>query len=451
MSRWRLAWIPPILCCLAILIWRPIASGALQDSDTAFLLSKIRERNAPLSWFAGDWPLENHFYRPVSTLTFEFDNAIHGNAAGGYIWTNCLLVVGCILSLCWLVKELFDEPALVCIAGTAFGIWCGPWQPDWLQLRLPVCLVIGVVGLLRHGWRIDRWAPAVCVVAFLATELARPPLYSRVAGWLPGRTASVMTVFVLIALAAYARYERCTAERRLPPPSPLDPPGRTRDASRRGRTRPAWPLLVIALLATSLALGSYEQAVMLPALFVAVAYTLLWQGFRVRWKLLTPAFALLVGYLLLRHAVIPGGSSAYQKQQFRSGPGLWGDLLGYIFPGYADLNRFWISVQTGLEMLVVATPWLALFGFISNVVAYVAATRAWIVALAGWGMSLLAYLPMAWLKWFAHYEFLPYAFRAILVAGLAVLAVRLSVSAWSRPAIQSPPRLVPAPGSLPHL
>lgn len=442
--------IAPLLCCIALLCARPSASGALQDSDTAFLLSKLRERHSPLSWFAGDWPLGNHFYRPISTLAFEADNAMFGDSPDGYIFTNCLLVAGCILATFWLVSELFASPLLASVAATAFGLWNGPWQPDWLMIRGVAVAVVALGGLARHGVRVDRYGAAICVAWYLGFELSRQPLYSRVAGWIPGRTASVMALFALVALAAYARFERISAARERSDPSPLDPPGRTRGESVVASGRKPGNWLMVSAVAVLLALGSYEQAVMVPALLVAVACALRWQGFRVRWIWLAVPFSALALYLWVRSALLPAGASGYQKQQFRTGPGLWGDLGGYAFPGWNDLNSFWVSVSTGLEMLTVSAPWLALLSFCSNAVSYFNLKRIWIVALAGWGMSLIAYLPMAWLKWFAHYEFFPYAFRAILVAALVQLLGDLIVSAWSRPTLQSPRRLAPAAGSLPR-
>src|SRR5947209_6221642 len=73
MKRWGIALLAVILACVPILLSHVTTHQLLQDSDTAFLLKTVRERQAPLSWFTGDWPLGNHFYRPVSTLTFEMD------------------------------------------------------------------------------------------------------------------------------------------------------------------------------------------------------------------------------------------------------------------------------------------------------------------------------------------------------------------------------------------
>ncbi|RYG37669.1 hypothetical protein EON81_05960, partial [bacterium] len=109
MKRAWPGWLTIALCGVAVWFSRVGSASLLQDSDTAVLLAKIRERGNPLSWFAGDWPLGNHFYRPVSTLSFELDNALYGNHAEGYGATNALLAIACIAALFWMLRELTDR------------------------------------------------------------------------------------------------------------------------------------------------------------------------------------------------------------------------------------------------------------------------------------------------------------------------------------------------------
>src|SRR5690349_12884450 len=68
--------------------------------------------------------------------------------------------------------------------------------------------------LFRWSSKFMRWLLVLGATMFLCGELrGMTGLSARMIGWLPGRTASVMTVFCLIALAAYARYERTSARR----------------------------------------------------------------------------------------------------------------------------------------------------------------------------------------------------------------------------------------------
>src|SRR5579862_5644501 len=125
----RLLWlILPLLACLPILLSHCQDPALLQDSDTAYLLTAIRQRNAPFSWFVGDWPLQNHFYRPLPTLAFEIDNRLYGNDPIGYAWTNDLLCVLCVIGLFWLLAEI-SQSAIWAFAGAALlSLWtvdCG--------------------------------------------------------------------------------------------------------------------------------------------------------------------------------------------------------------------------------------------------------------------------------------------------------------------------------------
>src|SRR4051812_29278202 len=112
MKRWRV-WLVLLLAISAfVLLSHGRGPSLLQDSDTAALLRITRARQAPLSWFAGDWPLENHFYRPLPTLTFELDDRLWHHSPDGYGWTNAILCVLCIWGLFWLLREMTDSPAL---------------------------------------------------------------------------------------------------------------------------------------------------------------------------------------------------------------------------------------------------------------------------------------------------------------------------------------------------
>jgi hypothetical protein len=452
MKRWGLVWIVAILSCIPILLNRASSPELLADTDTAFLLRIINERDNPLSWFTGDWPLLNHFYRPISTLAFEFDNAVHPNDPAGFGLTNALLCVACIMLVCWVWRELTDSIPLTLGATALFGLW--HWNNlVWVApVLFWASLMIGFFGLFRHGFKVWFWLPAVAALNYLAYEAdGLQPLYFRMIAWLPGRTASVMTVFCLFAIAGYARYERLSATRLPVEPTSMDEPAGTRSSVLSTQTAKApWSWAVLSVLACALALGSYEQAVMLPAALVGVAVSLRLRRYRVRWGWQVAFWGLLVLYFVARKVFLPEGTSGYQLQQFRSGPGVWFSILAYVAPSLSSLFALYKSLDLGFALLYTTQVYSTIWNAYMDVSAFLAARRHWVLALTGFALSVLAYLPMAWLNQFDHYHYWPMAMRSLFVVVLAWGVWELCVTAVSPPATQAPPRPAPAPGSLPH-
>ncbi len=451
MKRWGIGFLAVLLACLPLFLSRASDSSLLRDSDTAYLLQTIRERQDPLAWFSGDWPLKNHFYRPISTLFFEMDNVLYGDQAWGYGLTNVLLCVACVLLLFWFLREATDSPIYATAGSLLFASWHG-WQPRWDLVCLGLSGVALAAGIRRHGTAIRGYVPALLVLAYLPVELfGRTGLHYRMVGWIPGRTASVMTVFALIAMAAYARYERTSASRLAPAaPGPLDPPATRSFTVATGPARGASLWLGLAVLASALAMGAYEQAVMLPAALLGVAVLFSWQRYQVRWGAQILFWGVLLGYLFLRWKLLPADTSGYQKQQLRDGPGVWISVLDYVMPNLSSLIALDGMVSAGPLILMTSGPYQMLLGLASNAWAFFEARRAWRFAVAGWGLSILAFLPMAWVKHFDHYEYWPMALRAMAVVALAKVALDLFLSACSPPTVQAPPRSSPAPGSLPR-
>ncbi len=220
-KRWIGALIAVVLACLAILLNRATSPDLLRDSDTHVLLDTIRQRNAPFSWFGGDWPLQNHFYRPVSTLSFELDNRLYGNNAAGYGLTNALLCIACVLLLFWFLREITDMPAFAGAGAVLFGLQHLGYERWIVEPIYWLALLTGIVGLIRHRLNIRLWLPALLVLLYCVGEISFTGGFGgKTIDWLPGRTATVMTVFALIAMATYARYERLSATRTEKPPSP---------------------------------------------------------------------------------------------------------------------------------------------------------------------------------------------------------------------------------------
>ncbi|HEY0866335.1 MAG TPA: hypothetical protein VGE01_03095, partial [Fimbriimonas sp.] len=262
----------------------------------------------------------------------------------------------------------------------------------------------------------------------------------------------VMTLFALLSLACYARYERIGAERKAPPdPGPLDPPATKSAVSERARCKHAWVWATGSVAGLWLALGSYEQAVMLPAALLGTALTMRFQRYRPRYGWQFVFWLSLAGYLYLRHALLPSEVSGYQEQQLRSGyGGIWLSLTEYILPVLGSVLSLVATASLGIAMLVTPVPWSFLYQVLQQATTFYQARRRWVFALAGWLLSILAFLPMAWLQEFDHYHYWPMALRALLVAALVLVAKDLAAIAWSRPALQAPPRPTPAPGSLPR-
>ena len=452
MKRWIGAFIAVVLSCVPIFLARSTNPSLLLDSDTGVLLQTIRQKNAPFSWFLGDWPLYNHFYRPIPTLAFELDNRLYGTNAAGYGLTNDLLCIACVLLLFWFLRELTDRPALAAGAAVLFALQHVGYQSWLVAPVMYLAILTAILGFARHRFKIRYWVPAVLVLYYSVVEIVGMDsgVGIKTVGWLPGRTATVMTVFALFAMAAYTRYERLSADRPDPSPTPMDPPA-TRNTESRPKpkgTVVVWA--VLSVIAVALALASYEQAVMVPAALLAVAVTMRMNRYRVRWGWQAAFWLMLVGYLVLRKMIIPPGASGYQLQQFRSGAGVRISLLDYILPFANGIPSFITDLDGGLLSLVGASPYLFVLSAVSNLTAFFQARRRWIFALAGYGMSIIAYLPMAWLHQFGHYHYWPMALRSLFAATLLWIAFDLAVNAWSPPTRQAPLRLDPAPGSLLH-
>lgn len=446
-----------LIAAAAILGLHSRSASLLQDSDTQVLLTRIVERGDALSWFRTDWPLENHFYRPVSTLSFVLDHALFGSNAVGYGWSAALYCALCVLALYWFARELSARPALAACAALVFALWHSPTVLSWEWFFSGLMVVAAIVGVIRHGAAIRYYLPAVLALGFIAVELngvhireAPSGLYRGVLMWLPARTATLSTLLVLVSLASYARYERRRGPRKPRPSAATDLPA-TR-TSRQESVPTGWAPLwaALSMLALVLAVGSYEQAFMLPSLLLCVTFYLHRDGYDVKWGFPVAAFALAGAMLLVRYQVVPHGLSAYQLQQARSGPTAWLAILEYGFPALASLP-LWAS-GFGIGPAFAASPQFYSFPWLvgGNLTAYIEAARSCKLAVCGWFLSLLSFLPMAFLKPFPHYHYLSMALRSIFVVALLDIVWRLCVSAASPPVLQAPPRPSPAPGSLPR-
>lgn len=444
-----------VAACIPILSNRETGPQLLRDTDTKVLLATIRRENAPFSWFVRDWPLQNHFYRPVSTLSFELDNRLYGDNAAGYGLTNAILCIGSVLALFWFLRELTDDVVLSTAGATLFALWNfqgARWLGPALAYSSWAVLALMLVPGRRPGPAIIGWLGAW----FLAGEaVGLRDLEHKVLDWLPGRTASVMTLFAILALAAYCRYEQTSASRIPPPdPVPLDAPATkgTQPARRMEKGSALWA--IASILFVALALGSYEQAIMLPACLTGVALYLRLTGLRVRWACIAFFWLALAAYIVLRGAIIGWQASGYEAQAFHSGglPSVLFALSEYVMPDFRWIWNFVQSIEWSLALLFISQFYDMLLSLASSGAAIAIISRTWKLPVLGLSLSLLAFLPMAWLNPsdFHHYHYWPMAMRSILVVAFAKALGSQIVSAASRPAIQAPRRLDPAPGSLPR-
>ena len=453
MKKWA-ATILVIGVALFVLPFRASSSALLRDSDTAVLLQTIREKNDPGLWFRGDWPLFNHFYRPISTLIFELDNRLYGDWAPGYGWTNAILVALCVAFLGWFAFELSGQRWVAVATSVTFSLWV----THRIGLLPAVIGTLGfgvlIVGAIRHFRRPLLYLPAGLALWFLADEASgMQPLWFRTVGWIPGRTATTMTVFCLIALAAYARWERLSPHTREPKTiTPVTPPA-TRSTRISEVKSAGFGWLILAVIALILALGSYEQAVMLPACLLAIGLGFRFQKYPARrgWIAFhTLAWGLLIGYVVLRHQILPAQNSAYQNQQLRFGPGVWLSLSDYVYP----FGGQWVTVRSQLELgaalLLTSFPLNWVIEALKPMAAAYATRSNWQLTFTTWTLSALAFLPMAWVQHFEHYHFWPMALRALFFVLLVPPIGREVLTAVSPRAEPAPPRSHPAPGSLPR-
>ncbi|KXK14240.1 MAG: hypothetical protein UZ18_ATM001001808 [Armatimonadetes bacterium OLB18] len=427
MKRWVASFAIAVLACAWIALQSPTSSSLLQDSDTAVLLNALEERSSPLSWFLGDWPLQNHFYRPVSTLLFEWDLALWGRDGAGFGATNTALCILSVLALFWFIRELTDSPFLAAGASLLLAnLHFARPIPFGSGLTLAAIVAAFAVVLRPENLKMSAYASLLWVFA-AATASGLSPFYGGVQAWLPGRTASSMTVFLLGAfprtLGSNASERRVSLGR--VGSSCLSALWRSRsDATNKRSSRRASSRSSPRTSGSTARgrLGRSSQA-------------------RSRWS------------ALMRFSEpnwFPSRPLAYQSQQFRSGPGVGMSLLGYAFPAGQALWLGSSSLALGWAVGFTSLPYSLALNVASNLAGLRAAVARPSVLAFGWVASLVAFLPMAWLKPFAHYDYLPTALRMLLAAGLIAAAAQATATAISRRAIPAPLRPDPAPGSLPR-
>lgn len=373
-----------------------------ENHDTRFLLLIIRKEKNPWKWFVSDWPLYNGFYRPLPTLVFELDNWLFYNDLNKYKISNWVIAVCCSFLAVWMIWEVFRNFSLAAIGGILFAGWQSglfenvPWQ-EIAALLASMLVVYGFVYRRKDIW---KWFGLAGVVFFLGRELSLElfkmefrEISYRAMAWPPGRTATVMTLFALISLAAYARFER--------------------------EKRARWGLLSLFGLTGSFM--SYEQSVVVAPAMIGVAIALHLQKVPVRWIwLVVPV--LLTGVYLFLHRMFLDWSHPYHLRAVRPWHSGVRDMSYWLFPAKRDWELIWnlLTMGVGTAALLLEVFWLSLIKVIANVLAYVNARRVWFPALFGLLTALGTYSPMAFQHPLTHYFYFPMAFLAIFVAVLLI-------------------------------
>lgn len=454
MKGTRVGILVALLLCVPILLLRATSPGLLEDSDTKFLLMKLGEYNNPWRWFTHDWPLDNHFYRPISTLIFELDWRLHPGDGRAFGMTNAILCCLSALGVFWLAVELTQSLWKSLVAQALFVSWTlGVTLPfvDYVPYAVVALVVVRI--LMQRSLRLDQVLVMLASV-YVFSLLTSPD--SKFSGdtlyWIPGRTATTMTVLCLVSLAAYVRFERLGAPRRAEPaPSATDVPA-TRSSVQRGfepKTSIGW--FVTSVVAAALAMGSYEQGVMLPFVMFGIGMLLRTQGVQARFSLQTAFWVVLFAYIVIRLQFVPIKPSGYQTQQFRDGTGVYLSLANYILPGVLSFRSLLISLSSGLVILLTGGVWGSLVTGLSNLAFWGGARADWKPSAILVFCAAVAYLPMGFLHQFGHYHFWPGAFMAILAVTVMEQFWKGLVTAVSPQALQAPQRSSRAPGSLPHL
>ncbi|MFM9873842.1 MAG: hypothetical protein ACKVQS_10305 [Fimbriimonadaceae bacterium] len=445
MKRWLPWLIVPLVFSVWVVLIRATGNGLLLDSDTKVLLMNIQERGNPWSWFAGDWPLFNHFYRPISTLFFEMDLRFYGMVGSGFGMTNALICAVCVWLSFWVGRELTDKPLTAALGTLVFGIAHVKLAAlssvfGWIW----VLAVLSLFGLFRGKLRDQWWTVGLAFLGclFLASLVPGPlDFKTRIVDWLPGRTASVMAIFGLISVASYARFERLTAVGKSFELTSTDLPA-TKGTVVTRASRFAWIWVVVSALGLVLALGAYEQAVVIPALITGVMILFSLQGRRVHWANLVLFWGILVGYLLLRRVLVPSDVSGYQAQQFRTGGGVINDLILYLAPGLQNWSIFSGSFEVGVLAFLTSIPWVSgalIFGNVTSMVGVWRDRNRWL----GFGfllMGFVAFLPMGWLKFFAHYHYFPAVFYSLFLVVFGQMVLGWVVESVSPSRVLAPAR-----------
>ncbi|MDW8051552.1 MAG: hypothetical protein RMJ83_03620 [Armatimonadota bacterium] len=409
------------------------------DTDTAAMLDAVQRTGGlrgAWRWFVGDWLLENGFYRPLPSLTIALDYTLYGETAWGFRLTNWLIMVMaawgafCLTRLyARLVAAQYADALAVGVA-LAFSLqqtgilhrmvdWSAWWfvglivagaqllsRAGYARRSLPLANAeSGSSGASREANGMPLASPKQAIwgwlfavgALFWGIDRLLETQYGRLITWVPSRTALLGTAFSLWAMYWLLRG---VLERR-------------------------WQGLGLGGVLYLLALGSYEQSIMLVPLVGALV---LWQRRDWRmwgWKAFgVVVFAALV-VITLRLSLLPTELTRYQRQQLRSS--LSGPLNSYLVelvPPAGDW-QYWQSVGTDLTVLLVdKRGWDSLVGIFLYGGVLVAFWRWRRLLGSALSWHALTFLPMVFLHYFEHYMYLPQLGKTLFDVGLVAWGAR---------------------------
>ncbi len=396
-----------------------------ENHDTRIIARNLEKPHSPLQWFTGDWPLGNHFYRPIPTLAFEVDHAIWGPQIERYKISTWLFAAICPFALLWFAWELTRSLAFSVASAVLFAAWQSgivQWAPWEFVFNLLALLAVGL-GILVDRRKWGRWIGLGCVLWLLGGELGMRltegdfggmSFSYRAMGWVPGRTATIMGLFALIALGSYCRFERT------------------------GR----WSFWMIAFVSFLCALASYELAIMLPLAFVVCGFVLWKHKVRVHWWLHALPWLVAFAYAWWHHVQLPP-TSEYRLQRRRGNHSSIRDLVTWLFPAWPSLDEVLLlfSGDVGLAALILPAFWGSLIAMGVNAYGYVVARREWVIGGAALLLSVALYGPLAFQRMLTHYFYLALAMRSLFVITLSVFALGEARALWG---IKQSSRATPA-------
>jgi hypothetical protein len=366
---------------------------SFENLDTRVILQRLQQPHSVWAWFVGDWVLGNGFYRPLPSVLYQMDYWLWGDDLLRWKWTNGLLATANALVLVGCVYTLTGRQRVALLVGLAFTLWqtgFAPPIPLWVGFGL---LAAGVVwGYWQGDWR--RGAVWGALAFALVVEWGfignLPDIHTqsfayRAMGWIPGRTATLMTLFALLALWGAAGY------------------------ARTGRAR--WAALTLGGFVG--AMLCYEQFAALPLLMALAVWAVRPpQALAIRAGAVCLACLLLLApYAAFYRAHIPT-QTQYHQQRVKRQKTLPMTALTWLAPPAPEA---WTQVDlahTAPFSLLFPRFWLAQVGLAAYLVALRYGLRSrfgWL----GWLGSLLAYAPAAPLLPLMHYYYLPAALRAL--------------------------------------
>ncbi len=362
-------------------------------------------------WFGGDWLLENGFYRPVTSLSLTLDYMLYGETAWGYRFTNWLLIVLTVAGAYGLVRlygRLIGVPYAEWLAwGSALALALqfggftqrlGQWS-TWWWVGLVAIGVLGVRGGLpklqtRGEW---LWMGLAIGAIFWGFERLMDTQYMRLIEWVPSRTALLASTLGVWGTYALIR----SAEQR------------------------QWGWLLVGGGLYLLALGAYEQPVMIVFLLMVCAF-----AFRSRWgewgvRMAGSALLMVLIVVALRLSLVTTEPSPYQRQQVRSS--LSGSIVSYFTELVPPLEQwfYWTVVLPTPEVWLFREPWDRLMALLlyGGVLVAFWQRRALLGGAFLW--HALTFLPMVFLHFFEHYMCLPQVGKSLFDVALILWGIEI--------------------------